>query len=468
MEQYGEAPPIPIKRKPDEEPAGAVAERAAPRPAIGLTDAMALIVGIVIGAGIFKTPSLVAANGGSEGVVLLAWLLGGAVSLAGALCYAELATTYPNAGGEYSFLSRAYGRDLAFLFAWARLTVIPTGSVALMAFVFGDYASQLFRFGEHSSSIYAGLVVIVLTSLNIMGIRQGKRAQNLLTAVEALGVVIVICAGFALATPQTVAAAGGDTASAAATAPGSAAAWGMMMIFVLLTYGGWNDSAYISAEMRGERRTIARALILSIMTVTVLYLLINLAYIKGLGLQAMGQSEAVASDLMNIAMGESGAILISVLIAVAAVTSANATILMGARSNYALGRDFIIFSPLGRWNERAGAPINALLAQGAITLALVLLGTLQRKGFETMVDYTAPVFWFFFLLTGASIFVLRAREPQAARPFRVPLYPLTPILFCAASAYLLYSSLAYTGVGALVGIAVLGVGALVLLVARRK
>jgi amino acid transporter len=337
-----------------------------------------------------------------------------------------------------------------------------------MAFVFGDYASQLFRFGEHSSSIYAGLVVIVLTSLNIMGIRQGKRAQNLLTAVEALGVVIVICAGLALATPQTVAAAGGDTASAAATAPGSAAAWGMMMIFVLLTYGGWNDSAYISAEMRGERRTIARALILSIMTVTVLYLLINLAYIKGLGLQAMGQSEAVASDLMKIAMGESGAILISVLIAVAAVTSANATILMGARSNYALGRDFIIFSPLGRWNERAGAPINALLAQGAITLALVLLGTLQRKGFETMVDYTAPVFWFFFLLTGASIFVLRAREPQAARPFRVPLYPLTPILFCAASAYLLYSSLAYTGVGALVGIAVLGVGALVLLVARRK
>jgi amino acid transporter len=140
---------------------------------------------------------------------------------------------------------------------------------------------------------------------------------------------------------------------------------------------------------------------------------------------------------------------------------------MGARSNYALGRDFSIFSPLGRWNEKAGAPINALLAQGAITLALVLLGTLQRKGFETMVDYTAPVFWFFFLLTGASTFVLRAREPRAARPFRVPLYPLTPILFCAASAYLLYSSLAYTGVGALVGIAVLGVGALLLLVARR-
>jgi APA family basic amino acid/polyamine antiporter len=182
----------------------------------------------------------------------------------------------------------------------------------------------------------------------------------------------------------------------------------------------------------------------------------------------MAQSEAVASDLMKVAVGDGGALLISALVAVSALTSANATILMGARGNYALGRDFPIFSPLGRWNERAGAPINALLAQGAITLALVLFGALQREEFETMVEFTAPVFWFFFLLTGGSIFILRAREPQAPRPFRVPLYPLTPIFFCASSAYLLYSSLAFTGEGALVGIAVLGAGAILLLVARRE
>jgi amino acid transporter len=139
---------------------------------------------------------------------------------------------------------------------------------------------------------------------------------------------------------------------------------------------------------------------------------------------------------------------------------------MGARTNYALGQDFRLFSVLGRWNERAGTPANALLVQGAIALALVLLGALTRKGFETMVEYTAPVFWLFFLLTGVSLFILRAREPETLRPFRVPLYPLIPVLFCATSAYLLYSSIAYTGIGALVSVAVLAAGVFVLLAAR--
>jgi amino acid transporter len=432
----------------------------APGQTIRVGDAVALIVGIVVGAGIFRTPSLVAGNAGSETALMLAWLLGGVVSLAGAMCYAELATTYPNAGGDYHFLTRAFGKNIAFLFAWARLTVIPTGSVALMAFIFGDYASQLFRFDAYSASIYAALIVVALTALNILGIHQSKRAQNLLTAAEVMGVLMVIVAGLALAgagsQPQQV-----DGSEQSATLP-SHAAWGMMMIFILLTYGGWNDAGYISAEIRGPRRNMARALLLSICVITALYLLINFAYVKGLGLQGMAGSEAVASDLMQMVAGERGAQLISLLIAVSALTSANATILMGARSNYALGRDFSIFSALGRWNPRAGAPIVALIVQGAITLALVLVGTLTRKGFETMVEYTAPVFWFFFLLTGISLFILRAREPEAPRPFRVPLYPLTPILFCATSAYLLYSSLAYTGLGALIGVAVLAAGAVVL------
>ncbi|HWP43419.1 MAG TPA: APC family permease, partial [Blastocatellia bacterium] len=223
-----------------------------------------------------------------------------------------------------------------------------------------------------------------------------------------------------------------------------------------------------SAEIRGPRRNIARALLVSMCVVAALYVLINIAYMNGLGLQQMARSEAVASDLMQAVAGPRGAQLISVLIAISALTSANATILMGARSNYALGRDFSIFSALGRWSDRAGAPINALLVQGGITLALVLLGTMTRKGFETMVEYTAPVFWLFFFLTGVSLFILRAREPHAPRPFRAPLYPLTPILFCATSAYLFYSSLAYTGLGALIGVAVLAAGAVMLWVARRR
>ena len=182
----------------------------------------------------------------------------------------------------------------------------------------------------------------------------------------------------------------------------------------------------------------------------------------------MASSEAVAADLMRRAVGEPGAVFISLLIAVSTLGSTNATIFTGARTNYALGQDFSLFAFLGRWRERANTPTNALLVQGAIALALVLLGTLTRDGFETMVDYTAPVFWFFFLLTGVSLMVLRIREPEVPRPFRVPVYPLTPILFCAICAYLLYSSVAYTGIGALVGIAVLLAGAPLLLLTRRQ
>jgi basic amino acid/polyamine antiporter, APA family len=191
--------------------------------------------------------------------------------------------------------------------------------------------------------------------------------------------------------------------------------------------------------------------------------LINWAYLRGLGLAGMAGSSTVAADLMDRALGTPGARLVSLLVVIAALTSVNATVFTGARTTYALGRDFPRLGFLGRWHEGARTPVNALLAQGAVCLLLVLLGTLTRRGFETMVEYTAPVFWFFFLLTGISLFVLRRQDPGAPRPFRVPLYPLTPLVFCASSAYLLYSSLAYTGVGALVGVGVLAVGVILLL-----
>jgi APA family basic amino acid/polyamine antiporter len=440
--------------------AGKSESEAMPQPALNFGDVVALIIGIVVGAGIFSAPALVAANSGSMSALLTAWLLGGFISLAGAMCYAELATAYPHPGGDYHYLKLAFGRTIAFLFAWARLTVIPTGSIALLAFVFGDYASQIYSFGEGSSLLYAAAVVASLTTLNVLGLEQGKRTQNLLTLIEVLGVVLIIVAGLAFFTPAL--------SAADPPAPMAPGAWGLVLVFVMLTYGGWNEAAYLSAEVRGPRRNIAHALFLSIGVITVLYLLVNLAYLNALGLTAMGRSEAVAADLMRSAAGERGAQFISLLIAVSALTSANATILMGARTTYAFGRDFPLFSALGRWNRAASTPVNALLTQGAIALALVFLGGLTRKGFATMVEYTAPVFWFFFLLAGIALFVLRARDPQASRPFRVPLYPLTPIVFCAASAYLLYSSVMYTGIGALAGIAVLGAGFVVLLLERLR
>jgi basic amino acid/polyamine antiporter, APA family len=434
---------------------------AQPRPVLELWDAIALIVGIVVGAGIFKSPSLVAANAGGAWTMLAAWLLGGIVSLIGALCYAELATACPHAGGDYHFLTRAYGRKLSFLFAWARLAVITTGSIALLAFVFGDYCSRLYSLGEHSSALYAASIVIVLTAVNIAGVKAGARTQNWLTILEVLGLLAVAVAGLVLA-----------PAAATAALPGGAGpgqpAFGLCMVFVLLTYGGWNEAAYISAELKEARKNMLRALMWSMFILTALYLLVNLAYLRGLGLAGMARSQVVAADLLQQVWGSAGAQLISVMIAVAALTSINATVIVGARSNYALGCDWPALGFLGRWNERTGSPTQALLAQGAVALALIAFGALMRQGFETMVDYTAPVFWLFFLLTGLALFVLRWREPQRARPFRVPLYPLLPLAFCASSAWLLYSSLAYTRLGALVGVGVLAAGVPLLALALRR
>ncbi|BBD61015.1 amino acid permease-associated region [Nostoc sp. HK-01] len=181
---------------------GLATTEAAPKPSLTLSDAVALIVGIVIGAGIFETPALVATQAGSSFAVLLFWFIGGVVSLVGALCYAELATTYPDVGGVYYYLKRAFGREVAFLFAWARMTVIQTGSIALLAFVFGDYASQIWQLGNFSTSIYAAIAIALLTALNIIGLQQGKWTQNLLTAAKVLGLLLVVLIGLTI-TPNT-------------------------------------------------------------------------------------------------------------------------------------------------------------------------------------------------------------------------------------------------------------------------
>jgi len=426
-----------------------------------MLDAIAVIVGIVIGAGIFRTPSLVAANTGSSGMFLLAWLLGGVVSLIGALCYAELTTTYPHTGGDYHFLTRAFGKRLAFLFAWARMSIIQTGSIALLAFIIGDYGAQIYSLGEYTSALYAAGVVVALTGINIIGVTVGAGAQKLLTALEVLGILLILLAGFFFAPAAAAAPAAGPLQA------GPGPSLGLAMVFVLLTFGGWNEAAYISAELRTGRRGMAAALILSIVIITVIYLLINLSLLHVLGLDRIAQSDAVAGELMRLTFGEAGLWLIGLIVAVSALTSANATIFTGARTNYALGRDFPAFRLLGKWNAQTSSPVNAFLVQGAISLALIGLGLLTRNGFATIVEYTAPVFWFFLLLVGAALFVLRRKEPGRSRPFRVPFYPITPLIFCLTSAYLLYSSLVYTGLGAFVGVAVLLLGVLVLLVLPR-
>jgi APA family basic amino acid/polyamine antiporter len=448
---------------------------AQPSEVLGLREAVLLIVGVVIGAGIFKAPSMVAQMTGSAPWMFGAWLLGGLISLIGALCYAELATAYPSAGGDYHFLRRAYGRSVAFLFGWARFSVITTGSIALLAFVFGDYLHQAVPLHVGGMAIgpavYAVSSILVLWWVNSRGIKAGASTQSWLTGVEVAGLMLIVVAALWLVSGPAPAAAAQPAAPAAA--PGLAS-FGLAMVFVLLTFGGWNEAAYISAELKDERRNMARALVTAILVITVLYLLVTWAYWRGLGMAGMAKSEALAADLMRVAFGPAGEKLIAVLVAIAALTSINATMIVGARTNYALGRDWPVLRFLAQWDGRRGTPANAMHAQNIAALLLVALGSATGSGFRSMVEFTAPVFWLFFLLAGISLFVLRAREPHVERPFKVPLYPLLPVVFCATCAYMLWSSLSYVysqSLGGLnaawIGVAVLALGCVLLFFMRR-
>ncbi|WP_051110002.1 APC family permease [Massilia niastensis] len=451
-------------------------EHTRPRPTLGLREAVAVIVGVVIGAGIFKSPSIVAGLSGSPGAMFALWALGGLVSLVGALCYAELTTAYPHAGGDYHFLQRAYGRSVAFLFGWARFAVITTGSIALLAFVFGDYMQQALPLtvlpAAWGPSVYAAAIIVVLSALNLRGIRSGAFAQTWLTLAEVGGLLLIAVAAAFFVEP---AAAPLAAAPAATGPPAAAPSFGLAMVFVLLTYGGWNEAAYISAEIRGGARSMIKALTLSVLVITCLYLLVSWAYWSVLGMQGMAASDAVAADVMRVAFGPAGEKTMALLVAVSALTSINATMIVGARTGYAMGCDWRQLERLGQWNGARGTPACAMLVQCVAALLLVGVGTAFGSGFKAMVEFTAPVFWLFFLLTGISLFVLRRREPQAPRPFKVPLYPLLPLLFCASCAWMLWSSLSYVysqSLGGLnaawIGVAVLACGLLLLLLLRSQ
>ncbi|UZK70818.1 amino acid permease [Sphingomonas sp. S1-29] len=424
----------------------------APRRTLGNFDVLALTVGIVIGAGIFRTPALVAGVAGSAEMLIAVWVAGGLLSIIGALCYAELAAAFPNVGGDYHFLGRAYGERLAFLYAWARLSVIQTGSLALLAYVCGDYLQAILPLGAMGSTIWAALAVILISALNRAGVREGAAAQRWLTIAEVAGLVLLIVAGFLVSPAEARPAPVTDDS-----------ALGLMLVFVLLTYGGWSEAVYVSAEMKDAPRRMAPIMAAGLALVTLLYVLANLSFLNALGLAGMAESDAVAAEVARLALGDGGAAVIALAVAIAALTSANATAITGARTTCAIGRRFPALSWLGRWDEQRDTPGNAMIAQAAVALVLVLAGAFARDGFRLIVEYTAPVFWFFLLLTGLALFVLRRRMPDLERPYRVPCYPLLPAVFCATTAYLLYSSVAYTGWGALAGIGVLAVGGMFLL-----
>jgi basic amino acid/polyamine antiporter, APA family len=422
-------------------------------------DAVVIVVGLVIGIGIFRTPSIVAQNVGSDLEFIGVWLAGGAITLSGALCYAELAAAHPSTGGEYSFLSRAYGRPLGILFGWARSSVIQTGAIAAVAFVLGDYLAQFVPLGPYGSALYAAIAIILCTGLNVIGTAPSKTAQAVMTLIEIVTIAAIIAVGLVTA--------GEPAASSSPAAFSNPGAIGMAMVFVLLTYGGWNEASYLTGELENPSRNIGKVLIIGIAILTVLYVAANAALLAVLGLDGLRSSDAVAADMMQAVFGPSGALIISLAIIVAALSTLNATILTGARLYYSVARDLTLLPKVGDWDERGSTPTNGLLLQAAVALMLVAIGAASLEGFQAMVDYTAPVFWSFIFLVGGAVFVLRRREPGRVLPYRVPLYPVTPIVFCLAALYMVHASIAYTGVASLIGLAVLLAG-LPLLFFRRR
>lgn len=442
-------------------------QAAQPRALISVPDGIFLMVGMVIGVGIFKAPSMVAGNTASALEFLGAWLFGGVASLCGALVYAELASRYPHTGGEYFFLARGLGRGTAFIFAWSRMTVIQTGAIAAVAFVFGDYASEILRLGEKSSAVWAAIGVVVLTVVNFVGTLHSKSMQKAMEITLISALVLMAIAALVVGAPQPQPAQPVDP---------SKLSFGLAMVFVLLTYGGWNEAAYIAGEVRDARRNMTRILVWGIIAVTALYMLVNAGYLMALGMSGMAQSKAVGADVMRLIAGEKGAVVLALIVCVSAITTMNAAIFTGARTTYAMGQDYPLFRLLGSWRERGSTPANALIVQGIVSLVLVYVSSLTPDGFNAMVAYTSPVFWTFFLLTGITVFVFRAKGGEAPA-FKVPLYPIVPLIFIGTCAYMLWSSIDYIrnpifgpkfGDMVLAGIVIMAAGIPVYLLARRK
>ncbi len=401
-----------------------------PKKELSLFDSTCIIVGIIIGAGIYETAPLVAKCLGSGVGVMLTWLAGGFLALTGALCYAELATTYPREGGDYIYLTRAYGRWSGYMFGWSQLAIVRPGDIALMAFIFARYAQTLYAPFENSGLFYATTAIVALTGINILCVNAGKWTQNLLTVTKIVGLVAISVVGLT-APPQPPL----PPAPEAFTWEGLQLAF----ILVLFTFGGWNEMAYVAAEIKRPHHNIVRALVVGTVAVTALYLLINGAFLAALGLVGLSASPAVAVEMMGRVFPQAAGRVIGILICISALGAVNGLVFTGARISYALGADHRSFRPLGRWSRRLGTPVWALVVQGALSLVIVL----AAGSFIDTILYTAPVVWLFFLATALALFILRRKEPHTPRPYKVTAYPLFPLVFAACCIFMLFSSASY-------------------------
>lgn len=391
---------------------------------LNVWDAGALVVGCVIGAGIFRLSDSVAKFSPSPAVFLLAWVLGGVISLCGALCYAELATLFPRTGGDYIFLTEAYGRFWGFLFGWTKLFVQRTGTIAIIALVFAEHAARVLGAGSSIVKPVATAAIVLLTAANIAGLKLGKNIQNVFTLLKVLAIILIVAVG-CLAGKGSVE---NLRPFWPEWSPGLFSAIGLALIPVLWTYGGWENAAYVAEEVRDPQRNLPRSIVVGLLTATGLYLLVNAVYLYYMPLPEMRATDLVAAGTMDKVWTGVGGRVVAAMVMISTFGALNGFILAGGRILLAMSRDHALFQKLADVNPATHTPAYALACNGAIAVFL----TWTRKLHE-IVEYTEIVIYLFFALSGLSLFLFRRRGPAPQGSYRVWGYPFTPIVFVLMS-----------------------------------
>jgi basic amino acid/polyamine antiporter, APA family len=444
---------------------------------LGLLDCTSIIIGIVIGSGIFLTPGLMARDLPSPMLLLAVWALGGLISLAGALTFAELAAAMPDAGGQYVYLRRAYGPFAAFLFGWITFVVYQTGAIAAVAVGFAEYLGYFLPaagvdvrvasldVGFVTLRISAGQVsacvaIILLTIINVRALKAGSVTQNLLTflKVGAIGVFIVF--GFWAGDGGAFAR---EDASSAAAPRGLLVSLGVALVAVLWTYDGWNNVTFSGGEVRDPGRTLPRALLLGTIAATVIYVLTVAAYLNALPIADMRDEPRIAEKAATVLFGPGGAMLISAAVMVSTLGAVNGIILTAARVYYAMARDGLFFAPVASVHPRFRTPHVSLWLQCAWACGLALSGS-----YDQLITYAIFAGLLTYAAAAASVFALRIKEPDMPRPYRVWGYPVLPAVFLLAVLGIIATTLMERPLESFSGLALLAIGVPVYLTWRRR
>jgi len=414
---------------------------------LNLFDATMLVMGGIVGAGIFMNPAVVAQEVTSPAAALGAWVAGGAFALAGAFIYAELAARRPAVGGQYAYLREAFHPLVAFLYAWTLLLVSQSGGMAAVAMTFARYAQQLTGIAA-ADGIIALVTLAALTLVNCLGVRAGSNVQSTFMLLKIAAIVMLVAYGFRAPASAAV------TADASTTGT-SITAFGAALVPVLFAYGGWQTSSFVSGELRSPRRDLPLGLLIGVTGVVLLYVLVNLVCLRVLGMAALAATTTPASDVMRAALGDRGATLIAAGIAISTLGFLSQNLLTGPRVYFAMAQDGVFFRSVAAVHPRTRAPVVAIVAQGAVASALALTGSYER-----ILGYVVAIDWLFFGLTALALVVFRRRDADTRTPagFRVPAHPLTTFAFVIGAWLVVVNTIYRFPLDALAGFALLAVG----------